>query len=78
MILMENLKQFRDSILGKCTQMKDQTNMLANTQSINGPKTKSVQWKIIHMVGNNERVAEQEVRLLLLSRFSRVRPCATP
>ena len=48
MILMENLKQFRDSILGKCIQMKDQTNILANTQSINGPKTESVQWKIIH------------------------------
>lgn len=48
MILMENLKQFRDSILVKCIQMKDQTNMLANTQSINGPKTNSVQWKIIH------------------------------
>lgn len=48
MILMENLKQFRDSILGKCIQMKDQTSMLANTHSINGPKTNSVQWKIIH------------------------------
>lgn len=38
MILMENLKQFGDSILGKCIQMQDQTNVLANTQSINGPK----------------------------------------
>jgi hypothetical protein len=38
MILMENLKQFGNSILEKCIQMQDQTNILANTQSINGPE----------------------------------------
>lgn len=38
MILMENLKQFGNSALGKCIQMQDQTNILADTRSINGPE----------------------------------------